>query len=145
MSGKLRVSPDKRQIQLSPFDLHWGTDAPSDLTGNDGDIYIRYGSSGDTFYKKISGSWSQTGGSGGFLGFGSSNSELFELSSNSSSVTVTNFTLAADDSLVVKKDGIEIYENYGYTRNVGTNAIDFDETIIADSNSKVLVFVGRYN
>jgi hypothetical protein len=92
----------------------------------------------------LSGAWEQVGG-GGFSGFSSSNSQLFELSSNASSVTVTNFTIASDSKLVVKKDGIEIFENYGYNRNTGTNAIDFDETIVADGTSKVLVFVGLYS
>lgn len=145
MSGKLRTSPDRRQIILSPFDVHWGTDVPSAGIGVNGDIYIRYGSTAETFYKKVSGAWQLAGGGGSFQGFDSSNSELFELTSNTSSTTIGNFTLAADSKIVVKKDGIEIYEGYGYTRNVGTNSIDFDETILADTSSKVLVFAGLYS
>ncbi len=143
MSGKLRVSPDKRQINLSPFDVHWGADAPSDLVGVNSDIFIRYGDSDDTFYKKRSGVWVPS--DSGFVGFDSSNSELFELTSNTDSTTVTNFTIAANSKLVVKKDGIEMYESHGYTRNTGTNSIDFDETILADTDSTVLVFVGLYS
>lgn len=144
MSGKLRTSPDKRQIHLSPFDVHWGLDAPSVGVGVDGDIYIRYSAVAETFYKKIGGAWSSTGG-GGFDGFDSSNSELFELASNTNSTVIANFTIAAGSKIVVKKDGIELYENHGYTRNTSTNAIDFDETILADTGSSVLVFVGLYS
>jgi len=63
--GKLRVSPDRRKITRSPYEVHWGTSAPSDVLGEDGDQYHRYhGTGSELLYKKVSGSWVLTGGSG---------------------------------------------------------------------------------
>ena len=80
-----------------------------------------------------------------FLGFDNSNSQLFNLTTNTSLVIVTNFTITSGSKLRVERDGVTIYEGYGWTRNTGTNSIDFTNQILADSTSPVRVFVGRYS
>lgn len=145
MSGKLRVSSDRRQIITTPFEVHWGTTAPLDSLGNDDDIYIRTGDVEELFYKKRAGSWVASGGGGGFSGWSATNSEIFDKSANFTSVVATNFTITTTAKLTVEKDGVKVYEGYGWTRNTGTNAIDFDDEILASADSKILVFVGRYS
>lgn len=143
--ASILVATDKRVRDKTPFGLHWGTGVPDVGLGADKDLYIRFENTVETFYKKIDGAWVNLMSGGGFPGFDSSNSQLFELSSNTDSVVVTNFTIAAGSKLRIEKDGLSMYESYGVTRNTVTNAIDFDETVLADSTSKVLVFVGLYS
>lgn len=142
--SKWLLAPDRRKNEKAPFDTYFGTDAPSAGVGSNGDYYFRHHDGSEAIYKKVSGSWTPV--DTGFLGFdNSTNSELFELSSNFTSIVVTNFTITANSKLRVEKDGIVIYESKGWTRNTGTNAIDFDSEIAASADSKVLVFVGAYS
>jgi hypothetical protein len=143
MSGQLVIAPDRRKRERAPFNTHWGTSSPDSGTGDNGDYFFHYGNVSTAIYKKVSGSWVAVGG--GFAGFDSSNSEIFEQTSNFSSVTVTNFTITVSSNLRVEKDGVTVYEGKGWTRNTGTNSIDFDSTISASSDSKVIIFVGTYN
>jgi hypothetical protein len=80
-----------------------------------------------------------------FLGWDGTNSQTFNLVVNTNSTIVTNFTITSGSKLRVERDGVTIYEGYGWTRNTGTNSIDFSNQILADSTSPVLVFVGRYS
>lgn len=143
MGGQFVTAPDLRRRERAPFDTHWGTGAPGAGVGSNGDYYFQYDDSGDAIYKKTGGSWVKVGG--GFSGFDSSNSELIEKTSDFSSAVVSNFTITVSTNLRVEKDGVVVYEGNGWTRNTGTNAIDFDSTIEASSGSKVLIFVGKYN
>lgn len=143
MGGQLVTAPDRRRRERAPFETHWGTSSPGAGLGVNGDYYFQYdGSSSDSIFKKVSGAWVKVGDS--FSGFDSSNSELFEQTSDFSSVTVTNFTITVSTKMRVEKDGVTIYEGKGWTRNTGTNSIDFDSTISASSDSKVLIFAGAY-
>jgi hypothetical protein len=142
MSGRMVIAQNERLRERAPFNTFWGTDAPSGGTGSNGDYFFRYHDGTEAIYKKVSGSWVEVRG---FTGFDSSNSQIFELTSNFSSVLITNFTITASSKLRIEKDGVSIYEGHGVTRNTGTNSIDFDGTISASAQSPVLVFVGAYS
>jgi len=71
---------------LPPFAVSWGTTAPSNGDGNDGDFYFDYASaSTDTIYKKISGNWVSV-----------SNTAVRLLNSGTNTVTTSDHTLLAD-------------------------------------------------
>ena len=142
MGGQLVTAPDRRRRETAPFETHWGTSSPSVGVGSNGDYYFQYDDSVDAIFKKTGGSWVKVGES--FSGFDSSNSELIEKTSDFSSVTIANFTIESTTKMKVEKDGVTVYEGKGWTRNTGTNSIDFDSTISASSDSKVLIFAGAY-
>jgi hypothetical protein len=83
----------------------------------------------------------------GFTGFHAGNSELFEVTSNTAYVDVTNFTLTDYSLLKVEVDGLGQYEGalLSWTRDVPNNRIILTETIVASPSSPVKIFVGKYN
>lgn len=83
----------------------------------------------------------------GFSGFTTENSQLFVLTANTDSVTVTNFTLLDSSKLQVEVDGMAQYEGatQGWERDIVNNQIDFVETIQASASAPVIVFVGKYS
>ena len=147
MSGGLLTRlPNSKRIEKAPFEVFFVTDVPSAGQGNNGDYAFRYDNNSESIYKKIGGTWEAVTGGGGFQGFTSGdNAQIFNLTSTTSSVTLTDFVIAAGSKLRVEKDGLTMYEGMGWTRNVGSNSIDFDNSIEADTNSPVVVFVGIYS
>ena len=135
---------DKRKTDRTPFEIYWGESSPLNTLGNDGDVFVLYGGTDpELFLKKVSGAWVST--SGGFSGWDNTNSELFTLNANASSIVLNNFTILLTTNLRVEKDGITMYEGHGFTRNISTNSIDFDSAILAEVGAEGIVFVGKYN
>ena len=65
----LTYDPNNPAIQLAaPFGILWGTLAPLDTDGNNGDFYFRYNNGTESIYKKISGTWVQLVGPQGATG-----------------------------------------------------------------------------
>jgi hypothetical protein len=140
------LTTDNRNHTPAPFGVHFSVGVPSSGTGNNGDYAFCYGNDGLGIYKKIDGIWlTVSGGGGGFLGFNSTNSQQFDLTTTGDTVTVTAFTFTESDGLQVEVDGIVQYEGAGYTRNAGLGTITFDDEITASVASPVHVFVGKYS
>jgi hypothetical protein len=83
----------------------------------------------------------------GFTGFHGGNSELFEVTSNTVDVDITNFVITDYSLLRVEVDGIGQSEgaSLAWTRDVANNRVSFTETIVANPSSPVKIFVGKYN
>ena len=81
---------------------------------------------------------------GNFNGWGSLNSQLVAKNTDFTEVVISNFTINENSSLLVQVDGIEMRDGNGWSRNVGSNSIVFDSTILADSDSPVNIFVGQH-
>lgn len=119
---------------------------PSDATGSNGDFAFCYGNDSLGVFKKVDGVWQNTAVGGTyFVGFNNANSQLFEVTTSFTQVVVTNFAFTDGDGLQVEIDGIVQYEGDSFTRTSGTGTITFSETVYADVDHPVKVFVGKYS
>ena len=66
---KLFDSSNPAVAVAAPFGVFFGTDAPSDLDGNNGDYYFRYHNGTEALYKKSSGTWQAISGAALFSGY----------------------------------------------------------------------------
>ena len=142
----VKVESDRKAVR-APFQVFFGTSAPSDSEdGTNGDFAFCYGNDDLTIYKKILGSWSSVSTGGGFVGFNSRNSQIMEMTSDFSEITITDFTFQDSDGLVVEIDGITQYEGAlaAWTRTSSLSKIIFSETVPASLTCPVKIFVGKY-
>lgn len=134
-----------KKNETAPFGVLYGTDAPNNANGSNGDYYFRYNNGTEAIYKKSSGVWNIIAGSGGgFSGFTSSNSEEFIATSNFQYIEVSNFTLDDTKNLLVTVDGQLKFKTRDYTIELD-GRLKFNTIKEASTDAEVHIFIGTYN
>ena len=143
----LFYNPSKpKKHKTPPFEVFYGTDAPSAGTGANGDYYFRHHNGSEAIYKRVNGAWSQlTGSGGGFSGWTSSNSQDFTQTSNFTELTITNFSLTDSQSLFVVEDGMIRFKGASRDFTVSEGKIVFNSQRSASAQAPVHIFVGAYD
>lgn len=138
---KLYNTDKPKKTKVAAVNIWWGTDAPSDGNGANGDYYFRTHDGTESIYKKASGSWAVS--SGGFLGWVTGNSQGFVKTANFTNITPTNFTISDTSRLQVEVDGMIKYKTRDYT--ISGDTLVFNSTIEASATVETYVFIGKYN
>jgi len=143
MAYKLQaVNTDKiKKPKATGIGVLWGTAAPDNGNGSNGDYYFRTNDGTESIYKKASGAWAIL--AGGFTGWITGNSQGFVKTANFTEITPTNFSIDGTSRLQVEVDGMIKYLTRDYT--IDTGKVVFNSTIEASASVETYVFIGKYN
>jgi len=124
----------------------FGTDVPTS-GGNNGDYYFRYHNGTEAIYKKVDGSWVETGGSGTtqiVVGYGEE--ESFEVVTSDVDEFIYSVGFSAGDELDVWINGVRKFEgaDRDWEKDAAQNKVTLSSGVSGTANNPTYVMIRRW-
>lgn len=122
-------------VQAAPFETYFGTSVPSNEVGVNGDLFIRYGNTVETIYKKVENAWVNTSSAK------TTADTILTITDIEVKTYTLPFALSLTDRLSVHHFGLRLYEGADehFVRNVTTSQITLHADLVITVGDKLLI------